>query len=840
MIKNTILITILTFGIILSLSANPVDKNRAQIVAENFYSLHMNEGSFPGIQSYQLISFNGINSYYAFNVKNQKGFVLVAANDASIPVLAYSFHGSYNITNQPENFALTIDQYNHQLEYIQQNQIQATQHIVAQWSKYSKPAQSKAAPPIVGPLLSSIWAQGCYYNEETPADMSGPCNHVVTGCVATAMAQVLNYHQFPNTGSGSHSYASTYGNLTANFGSTTYNWSFMSDTLTSQSTSQNVSAVSTLISHCGIAVDMQYSAGGSGAYSQDAANAFNHYFNYDINLQLLHRASFTDSIWEQMVRTELDSLRPLYYDGSGSGGHAFVCDGYQSDHYFHFNWGWSGSYNGYFLLTALNPGGMNFSNYCGAVFGMKPGVPQICSGITDTSTSKSGNISDGSYGQDYQNNANCTWLINPIGAVSVSLEFYTFEVQASDSLYIYDGSDNSAPLIAAYSGNTIPASLASSGGQMYLQFVTNNQTAAAGWSAYYRSEYCNGQQAYTDPSGTFSDGSGTENYNDNTSCYWLMTDTANNSINLEFTFFETELAYDFVDVYDGSTTSSNLLGSFSGNQLPQSLSSSGGAMLVHFHSDGGVTDQGWEANYYTCGQPSAPYSSDTAFFCANDSISLIIPNYVDSFLWLENGIGNASITSKQWAVSQAGVYSYVAYSTVCPDITSPSVVAFENQSPQFDLGSDTILCNYLSLQIVADSGYASYQWNTGDTSQSIIVNANGGAIQNIELKITNDNLCSNTDSLIVEFVDCTAIDENMDISFDLFPNPAQDYIQLRFPYIENSFELNIYDVNGRLVFHKEYQNTNSTRINTTKLLTGRYYLEIKENAKSYSKSFIKQ
>jgi len=837
--RRIILIWFFVFGIIMGLSAKAVDKKLAQQVAKNFFSERMEYAKFPGIASVSLQHYKGLNTYYIVNMKNQKGFVLVAATDASIPVLAYSFHGSFNNTNLPENLTKTLEQYNRQLEYIQQNNIKADRRISALWKKYSKSIKAKAPIKSISPLLTTIWAQGCFYNDSTPVDSAGPCNHVVTGCVATAMAQVINYYNFPVSGSGSHSYNSNYGQLTANFGATTYHWNLMSDTLNGQSSLANVSAVAQLISHCGIAVDMGYSAGGSGAYSQNAANAFTHYFNFDNGLELLHKANFADSVWEQMLMAELDSLHPLYYDGSGSGGHAFVCDGYQGNHYFHFNWGWSGSYNGYFLLSALNPGGMNFSNYCGAVFGMKPGIPHACSAITDTLTAKAGNISDGSYGQDYQNNVSCSWLINPTGAVSVSLDFYTFDLLAGDSLYIYDGSDNTANLIAAYSGNSIPASVSSSAGQMFVQFVTNSQSTASGWSAHYRSEYCNGFTVLNNLAGSISDGSGSETYNDNTNCYWLISNNVNQSIHLEFTSFQTELSYDYVDVYDGSTTAAPQLGSFSGNQLPQILTSTGGMMLIHFHSDGGVTDQGWEANYYTCGQVAKPYQDDTAFFCANDSVMLVIPNYVDSFLWMKNGIAQP-VNTKQWAVSQPGNYSYVSYSNFCATDTSIAVLAIENPLPMVDLGDDTVLCDVFTLTLVADSGFMSYLWSTGDTSQSISVNAGSGINQTIELEVTDSNLCSNKDALNVQFINCTSVGNFATLDFELYPNPSPDFIELKFPIVEDSIDVNIFDAEGKSVFQKKYSNVNSVRLNTGGFSSGMYYLKVVHHQESVKKTFIKK
>ena len=828
------------FGALLSLYAHPVDKQTAKKIAKNFYSERMSESQFPGIASSQLISFHGINSYYIINIKNQKGFVLVSATDASLPVFGYSFHGSYSNNNQIENLSKTINQFNLQLEYIQKYKILPTHYISTQWKKYSNSSNTKIGPQTIGPLLTTTWSQGCYYNDSTPTDNGGPCNHVVTGCVATAMAQVLNYYQSPISGSGSHTYNSNYGLLTAPFGTTNYNWTAMSNSLNAQSSTASISAVAQLISHCGIAVDMNYSAGGSGAYSQNAANAFTHYFNYDNKLQLLHRANYVDSIWEQMVRTELDSMHPLYYDGSGSGGHAFVCDGYQGDHFFHFNWGWSGSYNGYFLLSALNPGGMNFSNYCGAVFGMKPGVPQSCNGVTDTLFAKAGNISDGSYAADYQNNTNCSWLISPANSVSISLNFFTFDLQTGDSLFIYDGSNNTNPLIGSYSGNSIPNNIASSGGQLFVQFISDNQNTSSGWSAYYRSEYCTGVTTITANNGTITDGSSFENYNDNTNCYWLLSNNSNQSINLEFTAFDTELSFDYVDIYDGSTTTANQLGSFSGNQIPQNLTSTGGNMLIHFHSDGGVTDQGWEALFYTCGIADAPYPTDSVSFCQGDSAILTIPNYVDSFLWQKDGILQPTTTNKQWTISKAGIYSYVFYSNNCPTINSDSVLAIVNLLPSASLGNDTTICDNQSISLNASSGMLSYLWSTGDTSQYISIDSSLGLSQNIILNIIDSNGCTNTDSISILFTNCTGLGEILDQDLKIFPNPVSNQLHIEFIKEEQSATIRVFDIQGHTVLRKAFQNTKSISLNTSNLSSGVYYLEVSNSDFHIIRKFIKR
>ena len=374
---------------------------------------------------------------------------------------------------------------------------------------------------------------------------------------------------------------------------------------------------------------------------------------------------------------------------------------------------------------------------------------------------------------------------------------------------------------------------------MFVQFVTDSQSTASGWSAHFRSEYCKGFTVLNNLAGTVSDGSGAETYNDNTNCYWLISNNANQSIHLEFTSFQTELSYDYVDVYDGSTTAATQLGSFSGNQLPQTLTSTGGMMLIHFHSDGGVTDQGWQANYYTCGLAEKPYQNDTAFFCANDSVMLVIPNYVDSFLWLKNGISQP-VNTKQWAVNQQGNYSYVSYSNFCATDTSSTVLAIENPLPTIDLGEDTVLCDVFTLTLVADSGFRSYLWSTGDTTQSMSVNAGSGANQTIELEVTDSNLCSNKDALNVQFINCTSVDDFASMDFELYPNPSQDFIELKFPITEDSIDVNIFDAEGKSVFQTKYSNVKSVRLNTGGFSSGIYYLKVVHHQESIEKSFIKK
>jgi len=605
-INKYIFLLLILFAFSFQLFAADVSISEARTVAKNIYFERANINSSVLFQDIVFenefaVQHNGENIFYVFNLKHSKGYVLVSAINEAFPVLAYAFEGCYNAADKSPSFEAWIDDYKNQIIQIKENNLLASSKTTAKWQYY---LGSNVAPlsnsKNIAPLITTRWGQGCFYNDSCPIAIGGPCDHVVTGCVATAMAQCINYHDYPNNGSGTHSYQSTYGNLTAHFGNTTYDWTKMADTLLASSDSLDVMEVARLMSHCGIAVEMMYSPGGSGAYSIDAANSLVHYFNYSPNLSFKQKLNYPDSIWEQMLITNLDSLWPLYYSGSGSGGHAFVCDGYQGDDFFHFNWGWNGNQDGYFYVSALTPGGSNFSNYCSAIFNMLPATSVACNGI-DTLTEPYANISDGSVGNNYSANSNCQWLIKPQYGVSITLDFFTFDLEDNvDFLTIYDGTTTSANIIGTYTGSNLPQSLTSSSNAMLIHFTTNGTINEQGWSAFYNTNYCKGFSILTAQADSFHDGSGTYNYNNNVSCEWLIQPTNASKIVLHFSKFKTEAGYDYVTVFDGNSASANQIGNFDGHNIPAAVTSTGGSMFVRFYTDGGVVDDGWTAHYTAC------------------------------------------------------------------------------------------------------------------------------------------------------------------------------------------------------------------------------------------------
>ncbi|HEX2936715.1 MAG TPA: thiol protease/hemagglutinin PrtT [Bacteroidales bacterium] len=329
--------------------------------------------------------------FYVFNSDNQ-GYVVIAGDDRAVPILGYADGGAFDPNNIPPNMQKWFEGYKAEIRYAVENNITASPEIQSQWKalKSGSRLKSETSTSAIAPLIATKWNQSPYYNLQCPLDNAAN-ERTVTGCVATAMAQVMKYWNYPAIGTGFHSYNhSTYGTLSANFGSTTYSWSDMPTQLTSSSTTPQKNAVAELMYHCGVSVDMDYgiaSGGGSAAYVISSASGSTHcteyalktYFGYKSTLKGVQKANYTNADWITLLKSELNANRPIVYAGFGDGGHCFVCDGYDSNNFFHFNWGWGGSYDGYFALNALNPGSggigggsYSYNNSQQALIGIEP------------------------------------------------------------------------------------------------------------------------------------------------------------------------------------------------------------------------------------------------------------------------------------------------------------------------------------------------------------------------------------------------------------------------------------------------------------------------------------
>ena len=341
-------LVLLMLFLYLGAKANPVEIGRARQVATTF----LNNNGSRSIGLTEVSSAAGFSNVYVFTTDNS--FVLMAADDCVQPILGYSLTSRFDIENMPANKRAWIQGYSDAIQYAIEYQTRASAEVARQWRDLAEGNLNMGrATTVVAPLIQTQWDQDWPYNNLCP-------DGTVTGCVATAMAQMMKYWNYPPTGIGMHSYEWSGQTLSADFGSTIYDWDNMLNSYSSNSTEAQQNAVATLMFHCGVSVDMNYGpgwAGGSGAFAESIAGALINYFNYSPDTQLVYRASYSSNDWTNMIKAELDQNRPIVYCGSGSGGgHAFVCDGYNSSNYFHFNWGWSGFCDEYYSLNDLSPG----------------------------------------------------------------------------------------------------------------------------------------------------------------------------------------------------------------------------------------------------------------------------------------------------------------------------------------------------------------------------------------------------------------------------------------------------------------------------------------------------
>ena len=374
------------------------------------------------------------NMYYLYENEDGEGWVIIAANDAVMPILAYSETGHFRTDNMPSNVRAWMGKYNDFIQQIEADGVAAGEETAALWNALRKSSRKATdyGNVIVGPLVKTAWDQDDPYWNLCPSTGSGTrISRAYTGCVATAMAQVMKYWEWPKQGKGSLTYqpldpnsdagakSKRYGELSADFGATTYAWESMRNKYKGSATITETqkTAVATLMYHCGVATQMRYgnaADGGSGTMTVNygdpswgltdtgeggcAENALPNFFRYKKPTGYMrdgysywgttYYKKWTEADWTAMLKAELDKKHPIMYGGEGSGGgHSFVCDGYTDKDYFHFNWGWSGDNDGYYLLSNLTPGSggagggsYSFSQNQDVIIGIEPDYTQ---GIED-------------------------------------------------------------------------------------------------------------------------------------------------------------------------------------------------------------------------------------------------------------------------------------------------------------------------------------------------------------------------------------------------------------------------------------------------------------------------
>lgn len=358
-----VLLLMLTAIVCATVNAEPISRQQAQQKAAAFLKQQKPQAKLattaitkaPRRVNGQIVSDQAY--YYVFNTENNQGYVIASGDDVAIPILAYSKEGTFDEENIPDGLQYMLDGYAKEIAWAQENGITAT-----------APRKAKEGRTSISHLVSAKWGQSSPYNTQCVVTKNNRSYTCMTGCVATAMAQVLYYWGKTKGYSDISStaipeYTTSSSSYTASaLAARTFNWSSMTDS----PTSSNGSEVAFLMRYCGQAVEMDYGISESGAYDNDVPYGLKQYFSLSKAARYIDRYNYTDEEWDEIIYKELEAGRPVIYGGvdSSYGGHCFVCDGYDSStEKFYFNWGWEGTGNSTLCaLSALNVSNGN-TNY---------------------------------------------------------------------------------------------------------------------------------------------------------------------------------------------------------------------------------------------------------------------------------------------------------------------------------------------------------------------------------------------------------------------------------------------------------------------------------------------
>ena len=366
----------------MTISELPGEKGTRQGVWGERHGVRCGEHETKGLEQ---------RGFYVFNDEANGGYVVVSGDERQIEVLGYSPDRTFDPEYIPCGLRMMLEQYSREYDYLQAHGDEILE--VAEGGEGNKVAegaekqgsprgypleeeekQTRGTRTAIGPLMKTTWSQSPYYNNECPMDpwYNDQC---VTGCVATAMAQIMYYHSYPSVGQGQNSYTSQSRKIkeSMDFSKVKFDWGNMTTKYDKSSSKASVNAVAALMHACGVAVCMDYgdgASGGSAAYSQDVPFALTNYFKYDRCACFYSKRYFNGEEWEQIIQAELKAGRPMLYSGrtdpdknGNTSGHAFVLDGMDDSGRYHFNWGWGGSWNDFYALSSMRPGDNTFSNY---------------------------------------------------------------------------------------------------------------------------------------------------------------------------------------------------------------------------------------------------------------------------------------------------------------------------------------------------------------------------------------------------------------------------------------------------------------------------------------------
>lgn len=601
-----------------TLSAQTVTLEEATTVCQRFVQekFAFTTTPAPSVAAWDVIrNEDGKVGLFRFDL-SPRGFVLVSASKAAMPVMAYSFDEVYEEIPPVKDYTTAFAE-----EIVKANEAKrpALARDAADWERYlaDEFAPKASKVPVRSPLLTTRWNQNKFYNTYCPWDEeSGPYYdyRVPNGCVALATAQVMNYHRHPISGFGASAYLSPgYGMHSVNFGHQTYHWDAMCNEPLSYA-----NEIAKLVYHVGVSIKMMYGSNGSSSNLSEVKKRLYENFHYDQSITTYERNSFPGELVSEYVdvlKTELDKLHPILYSGhpgTGAAGHAYVVDGYDDNDRFHVNWGWGGSSNAYYAIDNFVAGD-HYDVDANALVNVFPSSAQpieYCQGHK-RQTASFGYVADGSpTAKPYQPNPDCSWMIATPGATSYSFTVDRLDLNPDvDYVTIYNGPTTAYGVRTTLTGNQIPQAIYTVNADSVLITFTTTGNATTNTDYYgFLLSYTTALQDFT-PCDMFtnvsdwhtiiSDGTDAgKDYSPETSCTWNVS--LNYISGFAFGFPKFDLGSgDFVDVYDNTSNPPVLYKRFDNNSRPDgSYTVNFRKMRIVFVADNWDQADGFQLEYY--------------------------------------------------------------------------------------------------------------------------------------------------------------------------------------------------------------------------------------------------
>lgn len=597
----------------LSVSAQRVAVDEATNVCINFLK---EKGQVADAEAVRLAETytqpDGTSALYRFTTSGG-GFVVVSASTTTPPVLAYSLDNDFEMIPPVRDL---FHLYKQEIAVAEKNNWDARSEAASRWKELLSndlPHQPKRGT-AGGPLLTTTWDQGKFYNTYCPWDvLSGPYYdyRVPNGCVALACSQILNYHRYPESGNGMTTYIPQgYPRQTVYYYNHKYNYDAMCNKPTNYA-----NEIAKLAYHYGVAIQMNYNYDGSGANTARAKEKFVSIFKYDPSITTYYRGSYFDTLVSEFIeilKEEIDLKRPVYYSGcteTYASCHAYVLDGYDEDNLFHINYGWGGASNAYYAIDNFVAGPSHFdfgAETIAKIFPSNAATQNYCGGHK-RNTASFGYVSDESpTTKPYQQNPDCSWMVAVQDAFGYEFKFDRLDLADGDYVTIYNGPTEESGVKVSLTGSETPNTTYNvAADSVLITFRGNaNNTNHYGFLISYSSDLpartCNSNNTLANVwTATISDGSQEgDNYMPSTNCSWNITH--NYISGYAFTFTKFNLGYgDFVDIYDISDYTPVLHKRFDIYNLPEGIYNVPfKRMRVNFVSDNWDQNEGFEMGFY--------------------------------------------------------------------------------------------------------------------------------------------------------------------------------------------------------------------------------------------------